>query len=124
MLAADKWIALHSAIEPARLHAIGVIAYFMNECERSQFYLFCDVIKLPEEEAWPLVFDLGDESVSIRIRTLMAVRAIDPKARDLVENALKVYSACRQNRNTVIHAWSVGAFATRKLARRSKKPLS
>lgn len=118
----DPWIKSNSEIDPAKLHAIGVISFQWNHCEFWLFHLFCGVSGLPEAKAWTLVFDLGDVALCTRIKVLLGGCALHPDGTALVENALEFYDLCRQNRNSVVHAWTQGRGARAKLARRSKKP--
>jgi hypothetical protein len=119
----DPWIASNSEIHAEKLHAIGVISFQWNRCEFWLFHLFCQVSELPEAKAWTLVFDLGDVSICTRIGVLMASRTdLHPDAVALITNALAIYDLCRQNRNSVVHAWTVGSGSQAPLARKSKKP--
>jgi hypothetical protein len=122
-LADDPWIAANSPLSPERLHAIGLITFRWNECEFWQFQLFRCVSELAQSEAWAFVFDLGDEAISVRIKTLMTIREYHKGGRALIENALDIYGYCRQNRNSLAHAWSHGKQNGEAiLARKSKKP--
>ena len=118
----DEWVTANSALGHKRLHALGVIAYQWNRAELWLFHIFCDVSGYDESEAWSLVYDLGDVSICNRIKSLLKFRNLDEEA-PLIENALKVYDICRQNRNSAMHAWTRG-FSTDGqvgLARKSKK---
>jgi hypothetical protein len=108
----DEWMTVNSKdgfsdLGFKRLHALGVIALRWNRAERWQFTIFCDVSGYDEAEAWALVFDLGDVSISERIKSFLKIRGFDSEA-PLIENALEVYNICRQNRNSVMHAWTRG----------------
>ena len=92
----DPWIKANSPLSPERLHAIGLISLRWNECEFWHFQLFRTISKLPQQEAWALVFDLGDESISIRIKTFMGIRGHKEPGAGLIENVLNYYSRCRQ----------------------------
>ena len=123
----DPWFQFvagrsHS-IDHLMLHAIGVIAHHWNAAERGLFHLFCAVSRIPSDETcWALVHDLGDLALSTRIKTIMRINKFHDETISLVENCIHVYDHCRQNRNSVCHAWTVGAFSNHGLARRSKKP--
>lgn len=109
----DPWMIANSKIGPTsdlgykRLHALGVIALRWNRAEQWLFTIFCDVSGYDEAEAWALVFDLGDVSISERIKSLLKIRGFTTEA-PLIENALQVYDVCRRNRNSVMHAWTRG----------------
>lgn len=122
-LKSDPWISSNSPLSPERLHAIGLITFRWNECEFWHFQLFRCVSELPQSEAWALVFDIGDESISVRVKTLMEMRGYHKNGRALIENALAFYSCCRMNRNSIAHAWTDGKQDGEAiLARKTKKP--
>jgi len=102
-LSDDPWIAEHSIIDPERLHALGMITLFWNHCERMLFMIFCFVFKFGPGFGWIIAHDMGDISLSERIKELLKVRPIDPAEQALILNALEVYDACRQNRNLLTH---------------------
>ena len=122
----DPWFQFvagrSQSIDHLMLHAIGVIAHHWNHAERGLFHLFCEVTRIPDEECWALVHDLGDLAVSTRIKTIMRINKFHLETISLIDNCLSVYDHCRQNRNSVCHAWTVGAFSNHVFARRSKKP--
>lgn len=112
----------NSALGYQRLHALGVITQRWNRAEQWLFTIFCDVSGYDEAEAWALVYDLGTSAISDRIRSLLKLRNFDAEA-PLIENALEVFHVCRQNRNTVTHAWTRGVAndGSPSLARKSRK---
>jgi hypothetical protein len=67
------------------------------------FLIFCFVFKFAPRFGWILVHDMGDISLSDRIKEILRVRPIDPNEEALILNALDVYDVCRQNRNTLTH---------------------
>lgn len=122
-LESDEWISKNSPISAERLHAIGLITLRWNECEFYHFHLFREVLALPSPEAWALVFDMGDESLNVRIKTLIKIRQYPDESCAVIENVLAVYTICRQNRNSIAHAWSsAGHGPEKELKSRSKKP--
>ena len=121
-LAEDVWISSNSEIDAERLHAIGVITFQWNRCEFWLFQLFCAISELPSEKAWTLVYDLGDMAMCIRISVLAETRGFHPDAMTLIKNALKYYDLCRQNRNSVVHAWMQARGFKLTLVRKSKSP--
>jgi hypothetical protein len=121
-LTADAWISSNSEIQAEKLHAIGVVSFQWNQCELWLFYLLCGIAELPEEKVWTLVYDLGDVAICTRLKTLLATRGLHSDASALIENALDIYDLCRQNRNSIVHAWTEGRGQRAQLARKSKKP--
>jgi hypothetical protein len=121
-LTSDAWISSNSEIQPERLHAIGVVSFQRNHCEFWLFQLFCGVAELTQQKAWALVYDLGDVAISTRISVLMQTRGFHPNAIVLIKNALEFYDRCRQNRNSIIHAWTQGSGYWAKMVRKSKDP--
>jgi hypothetical protein len=103
-LSDDPWIAENSIIDPERLHALGVITLFWNHCERMLFLIFCVVFQFTPRFGWIIAHDMGDISLSDRIREILKVRpTLLPDEKELILNALDVYDVCRQNRNTLTH---------------------
>lgn len=121
-LTEDPWISSNSEIDAARIHAIGVITFQWNHCEFWLFHLFCAISDLPIEKAWTLVYDLGPIPMSKRIRALMQSRGFHPDAIALIENALEFYDRCRQNRNSIVHAWTQARGFRLTMVRKSKDP--
>jgi hypothetical protein len=122
-LSIDRWISTHSPIEPERLHALGVVTLYWNECEYELFLIFGEVLALPLPQLWALAHDLGDIAISTRIMALARAKKFDEAALSALENALAVYDVCRRNRNQLTHFWAMGGIAGgRTLYHRSKKP--
>jgi hypothetical protein len=102
----DEWIRKFSPIEPEKLHALGVITFMWNACEYKLFELFSLAFGLSQQAAWLLVHDLGDVAISDRIHTFTDWAAETDEAKDaseIIQNALKAYDHCRQNRNQFTH---------------------
>jgi len=121
----DAWIEANSPIEANKLHALGVINYHWNRCERALFWVFACIIDLPPEECWALSYDLGDLAIYERISAFMTLKKVHPENIEAVTHTLKVYDICRQNRNqlTHFHVVRTGVNAI-ELMRTSKKPNS
>jgi hypothetical protein len=102
-LSDDPWIAEHSYIDPERLHALGMITLWWNLCERNLFFLFCNVMGCSPRIGWLLAHDLGDLQISMRIREMLKLRPHSADVDELLQNVLKVYDVCRQNRNSLTH---------------------
>lgn len=118
-LSIDEWMTANSELGHKRLHALGVITQRWNRAERWLFTIFCDVSGYDEAEAWALVYNLSTPAISERIRSLLKIRNYVTEA-PLIENALEVFNVCRQNRNSVTHAWTRGLSADGQLALASK----
>lgn len=102
-LRADPWVANNSPIDAAKLHALGVVSYHWNRCERALFWVFASVADLPPEQCWALAYDLGDLAIHDRIDALMRLKKLHTKNIEEVSHVLKVYDICRQNRNQLTH---------------------
>jgi hypothetical protein len=118
----DPWVVSNSPLPADKLHAIGTIAFRWNECEFWLFLLLCAVSKLPRSDAWAMAHDLGDVAICTRVQVFATFRGYHPDAMALIENVLKVYDLCRQNRNSIVHAWTRTSGPDPSLARKSKKP--
>jgi hypothetical protein len=102
-LSDDPWIAKNSIIDPERLHALGMITLWWNHCERNLFFLFCYVMGCSPRVGWILAHDLGDISISTKIREMLKLYPGTSEADELLKCSLAVYDACRQNRNSLTH---------------------
>src|SRR5439155_13651064 len=56
---------------------------------------------------WAMTHDLGDMAMCDRVRTFALFRGYHPDGMTLISNALTIYDRCRQNRNSIIHAWTI-----------------
>lgn len=128
LLPNDAWIKANSEIEPQRLHALGVISFRWNMSEQLLFFLFKELLNLPDREVLILAHRLGPIDLSDRIKVLASTRLKQrPKLIPLIDNALKVYDLCRRNRNVVTHFDVQIALGKEKakgfsFARKTKKP--
>ncbi len=102
-LSDDPWIAEHSYIDPERLHALGMITLWWNHCERNLFFLFCFVMQCTPRVGWILAHDLGDISISTKIKEMLKLRPVNPDIDELLLCCLQVYDVCRINRNSLTH---------------------
>ena len=77
---------------------------------------------LSYDDTYILAGDLGDIAIWGRIRAIAKARGVSEEAGEIIENTFSYYDACRQNRNSMIHAW-LRSEATPKtpLAKKSKK---
>jgi hypothetical protein len=120
-LSADPWIAKNSPLSADRLHAIGVVTVRWNDCELWLLLLLCSVSKIPRRDIWAMAHDLGDIAMCTRVKTFTVFRGYRDHGRALIENVLAVYDLCRQNRNSIVHAWTRFSGPNPPLARKSKK---
>jgi hypothetical protein len=67
----EEWIRGNSEIAPEKLHAIGVIAFAWNQCEKWLFHLFADLSGLSTEDAWRKAHDWDDGKICARIKLLL-----------------------------------------------------
>jgi hypothetical protein len=102
-LSDDPWIAENSIIDPERLHALGMITLWWNHCERNLLFLFCVVFNVSRRVGWIIANDMGDISISNKMKEMLKVRPPDPDVAALLLRFLDVYDACRINRNTLTH---------------------
>jgi hypothetical protein len=105
-LSDDVWINKFTPIEPAKIHALGMITFMWNACEYKLFELFSLAFGLSQQAAWLLVHDLGDLAISDRIYTFTNWASETDETRnaaEIIQNALKAYDHCRQNRNQFTH---------------------
>jgi hypothetical protein len=65
--------------------------------------LFGSCAELPERKAWIITHDLGDITICRKIEELLKFERFRRDEIEVVENVLKVYEACRTNRNQLSH---------------------
>jgi hypothetical protein len=100
----DPWIASRSRrIDPKILHALGLVNLSWNACEHGLLLLFCSTTNIGGKRALILTHDLGDVTLSNKIRDLMEISDHQPHEREAIERALDVYEICRLNRNQLSH---------------------
>jgi len=102
-LSDDPWIAKHSIIDAERLHAIGLIEFSWNHCERNHLRIFCDLLDLDDRKGWIIGYDMGDVSISERISEALQLSKFDEEARRVISHYIKAYDKCRLNRNALTH---------------------
>jgi len=118
----DQWIATNSPIDAPRLHALGVVIVYWNNCEKELFVLLGEVLGLPLKELWVIAHDLGQVAISTKIEALARAKNFSCATQSAIKNTLEVYDICRQNRNQLVHFWVSGLSGDRQLYRKSKKP--
>jgi hypothetical protein len=99
----DPWIAEYSIIDPERLHALGAITLWWNHCERNHMLIFIHVLNLDRRRGWIIAHDMGDISMSDKIREAIKWGNYTPEWAQVIEAYLKIYDVCRQNRNALTH---------------------
>jgi hypothetical protein len=104
----DPWIASHSIVTPAKLHAQGVLTKGWNLCEYWTGAIFTDALGVPERIGIVITHDLGDITVWNKIIDVAKARQLSDKVIEELAHASKVYDRCRSNRNQFVHASTVG----------------
>lgn len=100
----DKWVRERSGqIDAKFLHAIGLVNLVWNTCEHCLLPLFCATTKITGKMALILVHDLGDTSISDKIRDALPLSSHDQNETDAITYALDLYDINRQNRNQLHH---------------------
>jgi hypothetical protein len=85
----DKWIEERGTqVDAKLLHAIGLINLLWNTCEHGLLPLFCAATKLRGQMALILVHDLGDVSISTKIRDALPLSPHDQDEKDAITYAL------------------------------------
>jgi hypothetical protein len=120
-LNSDQWVATNSPIDAQRLHALGAVIVHWNDCERELFILFGEMLGLPLKEVWAIAHDLGNIAMCTKIKALARAKNFPSAFQSAIENTLKVYDICLQNRNQLVHFWTSGLSGDRQLYRKSKK---
>jgi hypothetical protein len=121
-LNSDKWVATNSPIDAQRLHALGAVIVYWNDCEKELFILLGEMLGLTLKEVWVIAHDLGDVAISTKIKALSRAKNFSPEFQSAIKNTLDVYDICRENRNQLVHFWGIGLSGDRQLYRKSKKP--
>jgi hypothetical protein len=118
----DQWVAANSPIDAERLHALGTVIVYWNDCEKELLILFGEVLGLPLEQVWAIAYDLGQVAISTKIKTLARAKKFSIQLQSAITNTLAVYEICRQNRNQLVHFWFFsGVSGDGQLYRKSKK---
>lgn len=103
----DPWINEWSAIDPAKEHALGVLTLGWNACEIQLLALFVSVARLDGRQGWIITHDLSNIELAERVLETAKYRhekqTLSLEALEDVRNALRVFDACRQNRNSFTH---------------------
>jgi hypothetical protein len=102
-LSDDPWVAKYSIIDPERLHALGTITLCWNHCERNHMLIFAHVLNLDQRRGWIVAHDMGDISMSDKIKEAVKWENYNTELAQAIECYLKIYDACRQNRNALTH---------------------
>jgi hypothetical protein len=119
----DQWIATNSPIDAKRLHALGAVIVYWNDCERELLILLGEMLGLPTKELWVIAHDLGNKAMSTKIKALARAKKFPFRLQSAIENTLEVFEICYQNRNQLVHFWVFGSDLSggRELYRKSKK---
>jgi hypothetical protein len=118
----DQWVAANSPIDAEKLHALGAVIVYWNECEKELLILFGEVLGLPLDQLWAIAYDLGQVAISTKIEALARAKEFSFEFQSAIKNTLAVYDICRQNRNQLVHFWFFsGVSGDGQLYRKSKK---
>jgi hypothetical protein len=100
----DKWIEERGTkVDAKLLHAIGLINLIWNTCEHGLLPIFCAATKIRGQMASILIHDLGDISISNKIRDALPLSQHDQDEKDAITYALELYDINRINRNQLHH---------------------
>lgn len=100
----DPWIKGHSPIEPAKLHALGLVTFLWNSCEVSLFVLLTTVANTKPDIMRALTHEMTDAAMADRVRDLIKIKpSHPPELQDAIEYALDLFDANRINRNQLTH---------------------
>lgn len=99
----DPWIASHSPIDPARLHALGYINFQWNKVELAFRILYAAFVTGPFEAGWTESYDqrISDVSEKIRKSVVASFHSEDLKIAAL--HCLDLIDINRKNRNQLTH---------------------
>ena len=100
---ADSWIATHSPINTAKLHALGLVQFYWVGCENELLGLFSAISDWSERETWIMLHDQGDIGIINKLKEIMNIRNIPDDYSKLIQQALQAYDICRINRNNLTH---------------------
>jgi hypothetical protein len=120
-LNSDQWVAANSPLDAERLHALGAVILYWNDCEKELFILFGEVLGLPLQELWVIAHDLGDVAIFTKIEALARAKNFSSAFQSAIKNTLAVYNICRQNRNQLVHFWVSGLSHDRQWYRMHRK---
>jgi hypothetical protein len=101
---ADDWIRKHESIDSKICHALGFINIVWNACEHGLLPLFRAVTNLRGQEAFILTHDMGDVTLTNKIREFLPLRKdFLPAEKLMILSALEGYDVNRVNRNQLSH---------------------
>ena len=104
----DQWVASFSPIAPEKLHALGAITLYWNNCEIGLFVLFSFVSGMRWSQAWAVGTELREVSTAKSILALSDASANDEAVKQMVRDTIKLYGVNRVNRNHLIHFTTSG----------------
>jgi hypothetical protein len=104
----DPWISEHSPIDAEKLHALGTITFYWNECEIGLYILFSMLSGLDWAKAWAIGNELREVSTASALRALSNLSANDEPVKSMIRETIVLYDRNRINRNTLTH-FTVGS---------------
>jgi hypothetical protein len=99
----DPWFLEHAPLHPSRLHALGVMTVYWNQCELALFVLFSGVSGIEGNLAFALTHEMSDLAVMNRMKEVIALSGHSKDVNNVVLNALAAYDINRLNRNQLTH---------------------
>lgn len=99
----DPWVASRSPIDALKLHALGNVTLAWNYCELNLVIIFTLVTEIFDGPGWLVARDLGDITLINKMREALELREKDETVKCRIAHMLKVYDACRVNRNHLTH---------------------
>jgi len=101
----DEWLAARQyAADPLVIHAVGWIAIRWTVCEQTLEAVFAVVLGVNFEVGRAITHKLGCVTISNSIRDLLSAKAAPEGLIEHVDDLLKHYDICRQNRNIYVHS--------------------
>lgn len=102
-LADDPWIVENSKISPAKLHALGVVAYRWNLTDLTLKSVLIATAGFEFFRAWAIIHEMGDVAVGSAIEEIITRNKFPDDIREAVLHGLELYDANRINRNQLTH---------------------
>jgi hypothetical protein len=99
----DDWPIKNSPIHPLKLHALGVVTLYWNQCEMAFFTLISGALGIEANLAFALTHEMGDVALASRMREVIALSPHSVDVNADVLHALQIYDVNRFNRNQLTH---------------------
>lgn len=103
VLEADEWVTKNSPIEPAKLHAMGVIHYRWNTVELLMVLLIAAVAHMPFSAAWQKTRNKRASQIYDLLRSKYHLYSRCPQVIDCVEYVIEIHQIDLRNRSQLAH---------------------